>query len=339
MEIEDATVILSFVLQQNEPNIKKTYDVEQIGLALDVAFVNGSKDLVKSVVDKVVNMYPSYGRILRIKAILLAENDRAQDAIYLLSLVAGDDPYLLSCVELIGVIYVNGYHFEKALTTYNVLLTQVEDEDNKAVIYEQRALCYLYLKQNEAAILDLIAAIEIMPYWDEFYNEIPLNLKYLLSEKPRSEVQHLIVSLEKMCYDAIDICINYGPYFVLAHLALLDLNVADAERFITYLSDEDLNEPAIVNLKEHVLKMHAFKKLVNNHMALEDNIKIFPKVANRPYYKNGYLAEPPDDHPPVIYRKKIKPYRDQQRAIEIEMEELSELDYLIFKKQNELQRA
>ena len=145
MEVDYAKEFLRKFILMVEGRFNRSFDIALLGEALDTCLVGGEETLVKAAIDKAINLQPHVGRIIRIKALLLAKNNESQNALYLLSLVDHSDDYFLSCVELMGVIHINNYQFQNGVRTFTALLTQIEEPVNRAFVLNLRSICHQYL--------------------------------------------------------------------------------------------------------------------------------------------------------------------------------------------------
>lgn len=142
MEVDYAKEFLRKFILMGEVRFSSSFDIALLGEALDTCLVGGEETLVEAAIDKAIKLQPHVGRIIQIKALLLAKNNESQNALYLLSLVDHSDDYFLSCIELIGVIHMNNYQFQNGVQTFTALLTQIEDPVSRANILNQRSICY-----------------------------------------------------------------------------------------------------------------------------------------------------------------------------------------------------
>ena len=335
MEVGEINEFLSFISENDENAIKIKYDADELGYALDAACVNGKRSEVKGLIDKAINCYPTHGRIIRVKALMLLEDKRNQDAINLLSLVPGDDNYLLSCIELIGLIFMNSYQFQKAIDTYTLVLLKVEDKDIQAFIYYQRSICYQYLKNYAAALSDLNIAIKYLPFDEQFYREIPLNFQLLLGGEPNDKTKQLIEDTKTICLDIIKEYDMEGAYIVLAEIELLKLNIEAAKKYAKYIFEIYPEDKFIKLLLERIADLTKFKKRTEKYLTLKKELDSIPEpIIKRNFNKHGFPNEPADEaiRSRKIYDEKTLPIREKMEKLKVKMKKSNEIDYEIFMK-------
>ena len=114
MKLTEATQILTNVDNKTWEELEELYSIDYISNALEICYNSKRKKIVTQTIDKIISRYTLHGSFLLIKAMLLIDESRFQDAINLLTLVPSDDKEFLFCIELIGK--------EQITTTFTVRL-------------------------------------------------------------------------------------------------------------------------------------------------------------------------------------------------------------------------
>lgn len=254
MELEQAKQIIAEISKLTEEQIKKNFQVDEIGLALDICFANRESQLIKNAIDKAISIYPLNGQIIIIKALLLAKAQRSQDAISLLSLCPNEDEQFLSCVDLIGVIYMNNHQFERGIQTFTALLTQIDNDKHAAYIYNQRAICNQYLGDYLEALNDCIKAAEKNCLVDSFFSELNLNFRLCLSNGLIHEAIEKIKQFETFCIQRIEEYYIYGPFLFLIELAYYRRDMLRVNELFDDYKESELDDIEEMSIRVEEIK-------------------------------------------------------------------------------------
>jgi tetratricopeptide (TPR) repeat protein len=263
----------------DEGTLREKMDPSDLGLALDLCFVRGNKQVVADMIDKVINVYPLDGRILRVKALLLAKEGKSQDAIYLLSMVPSRDPYFLSCVELIGVVFANEYQFNKAIETFSSLLTQEMEEGSRAFVVYQRAVCYQYQSDFNAAFEDCKEACELFFYDPNFFKEALVNFRLLCINGDYVQREEARKSMDDLVHFSKGVTEEYyafGAYWLLMEWSMY---ARQPELALSYVQDYEGAEQAdeFRELQERFLVLNTFLQCYQEYLSLKACIQSVQK--------------------------------------------------------------
>ena len=234
MNQTEAITILNWVNKNPITDISNNYNVLELHEALQLCYVGNQKKLVRDTIDKIIEIHTIDGRIIQMKALMLIDDQKYNDAINLLSLVPHDDNQFLSCVELIGMVFLNTYQFQKGIDTFSAILALSTNEINNAYLYYNRSICYQYLSKYEEALKDNIYSITNFIDDFEFYKEAIFNLHRMVIEEIAVKNKLLILEMEKICTKIIDEYFIDGAYLFLIELAFLR---TDLEAINAYLKD------------------------------------------------------------------------------------------------------
>lgn len=327
MEIEEARKILIQVIEWENEKIIKRYDAEELGYALDICFAASEQEVVTNVIDKIVDIYPLHGRIIRIKALMLAKEKRDQDAIHLLSMVGHDDEYLFSCIELIGVIFINNYQFKKGIQTFNGLLKKIENADAKAFILHYRAICYQYLGDYVSAFNDSVNAAIQLFHEDNLFKEICMNMNLCILNGKVGKINEALKSFEISCLKINEEYCCYGSNHFLLELSFLRCDLSSSKKYLLEYK-ENCTERAL-DLQVRMDQMEGFFILLDEYKQIQsalDEIAI-PKKTRQVLSKKQ-----------IDYTVNIKPeameflcleesYKKQLCELESKLREMSEDDF------------
>lgn len=254
MELEKAKQIIEEVCKLTEIEVKTKFQVDDIGLALDVCFASRESQLIEKSIDKVISIFPLNGRIIIIKALILANSQRSQDAILLLSLCPNSDDQFLSCVDLIGVIFMNNQQFERGIQTFTALLTQIDNDKHAAYIYNQRAICNQYLGDYLEALNDCIKAAEKNCLVDRFFSELNLNFRLCLSNGLIHEAIEKIKQFETFCIQRIEEYYIFGPFLFLIELAYFRKDMLRVNLLFDDYKQSELNDIEEMSIRVEEIK-------------------------------------------------------------------------------------
>ena len=271
MELEKAKQIIVEVSKLSEEKIKKNFQVDEIGLALDVCFANQESQLIEYSIDKVISIFPLNGRIIIIKALLLAKAQRSQDAIALLSLCPNEDEEFLSCVDLIGVIFMNNQQFERGIQTFTALLTQIDNDKHAAYVYNQRSICNQYLGDYLQALNDCVKAAEKNSLVDSFFSELNLNFRLCLSNGLINEAIEIIKKFETFCIQKIEEYYIYGPFLFLIELAYYRKDILKVNELFDDYKESELDD--IEEMSTRVEEIKDFLALIKEYDESENDQK------------------------------------------------------------------
>jgi tetratricopeptide (TPR) repeat protein len=271
MELEKAKQIIFEVSKLSEEQVKKNFQVDEIGLALDVCFANRESQLIENSIDKVISVYPLNGRIIIIKALMLAKAQRSQDAIALLSLCPNEDEQFLSCVDLIGVIFMNNQQFERGIQTFTALLTQIDNDKHAAYVYNQRSICNQYLGDYLQALNDCVNAAEKNSLVDTFFSELNLNFRLCLLNGLIIEAIEIIKKFENFCIQKIEEYYIYGPFLFLIELAYYRKDILKVKELFEDYKESELDD--IEEMSNRVEEIKAFLTLMNEYDQIENDQK------------------------------------------------------------------
>jgi hypothetical protein len=327
MEIEEARKILIQVIEWENEKIIKRYDAEELGYALDICFAASEQEVVTNVIDKIVDIYPLHGRIIRIKALMLAKEKRDQDAIHLLSMVGDDDDYLFSCIELIGVIFTNNYQFKKGIQTFNVLLNKIENADAKAFILHYRAICYQYLGDYVSAFNDSVNAAIQLFHEDNLFKEICLNMNLCILNGKAGEIKEALKSFEISCLQINEEYCSFGANHFLLELSFLRGDLSSSKKYL--LECKEYCTERALDLQVRMDQMDGFFILLDDYKQIQSALD---KIAN-PKKTRQFLSKKQND-----YTVKIKPeamkllrleaaYKKQLCELESKLREISDDDF------------
>ncbi|MFY7667939.1 MAG: tetratricopeptide repeat protein [Crocinitomicaceae bacterium] len=263
MELEQAKQIVAEISKLTEEQIKKNFQVNEIGLALDVCFANRESQLIENSIDKAISIYPLNGRIIIIKALLLAKAQRSQDAISLLSLCPNEDEQFLSCVDLIGVIFMNNHQFERGIQTFTALLTQIDSDKHAAYIYNQRAICNQYLGDYLQALNDCIKAAEKNSLVDSFFSELNLNFRLCLSNGLIHEAIEKMKQFETFCLQSIEEYYVYGPFIFLIEMSYYRKDILRVNELFDDYKESELDD--IEEMSIRVEEIKDYLKLIKEY--------------------------------------------------------------------------
>lgn len=276
MEVKEGIEIIEKVQELDEAAIQITYDPLTLGKALDYCFAYGRISLAEETIDKVINVYPLEGIILRVKALLLAKRNRSQDAIYLLSLVPHTDNYFLSCVELIGVIFMNNQQFQKGIETFSVLLTQALDPEIKGFVLHQRGICYQYLEQHVEAFMDFKEACLHFYHREAFFKEALVSFKWSVNEgkfwKIKNETQEFVESLKQIVSEYY----TYGAYIFSAEWFYFNGDLAQVEWLLEEFRASEYTDQ-ITEFEARFEEMKQFLALYKPYAAVKKQLAKFHK--------------------------------------------------------------
>lgn len=263
----------------SEASLRDKFDPSDLGLALDLCLAKGNAQLAADLIDKVINVYPLDGRILRVKAVLLAKEGKSQDAIYLLSMVPPRDPYFLSCVELMGVVFANEYQFSKAIQTFDVLLTQEMEEGSRAFVVYQRAICYHYQSDFKAAFEDCKEACELFFHDPDFFKEALVNFRLLFLNgdySQREEVRNSMDDLVGFSKGVAEEFYALGAYWLLMEWSMY---TRQPELALSYVQDYEAADQAdeFRELQDRFLALKTFLQYYEAYLSLKACIQSVQK--------------------------------------------------------------
>lgn len=336
MNLAEATQILNYVDKKTWNEINQLYSIDDISDALEICYNSRRKKIVLKTIDKVISEYTLHGSVLLIKAMLLIDETRFQDAIHLLTLVPSDDKEFLFCIELIGLIFVNNFQFQKGIQTFSVLLTQEIPDERKAYIHYQRAVCFQYEQKFVSALHDCITAAELYEDEDDFYKDALLNLQLCIENEMVLEVKDLVLFFEKFCSNVLKNKIFYGPILFLLEVSLLKNNFEILPEINKILENYEFDQKK--GIQKRLKQVTKFLKLSTKYISIDDKIKSFSKPSFNHYLNHKirgrefYRAE----DRVYCYINKIKPFKDQMEDIKIKLLKLNEIDFRYFEKMQEV---
>jgi tetratricopeptide (TPR) repeat protein len=231
---------------------------EHVAQALDASFAVGANESEKTLIDRAVDAFPLYGRILRLKAIYLAQENRPRDAINLLSLVPPKDDYFLSCMELMGLIFARNLHFDKGIAIYSMIIPKVADEFSLSFIYYQRSICFQYKGNYIDALNDCLNACRLCPEDSLYYEDAVLNVHLAILKGQINQIRPLVVSLEQICTDFLIDYYCFGPSLFLVEMAFLRNNIDRIDEIFAEFAESELSDVDILSKK--VKNYHRFLK-------------------------------------------------------------------------------
>ncbi|MBM3164025.1 MAG: hypothetical protein FJZ80_01070 [Bacteroidetes bacterium] len=332
MDEIQAENLLRQVESISEASLREKFDPSDLGLALDLCFTRGNQQMVANLIDKVINVYPLDGRILRVKALLLAKGGKAQDAIYLLSMVPPRDPYFLSCVELIGVVFANENQFNKAIETFSVLLTQEMEEGSRAFVLYQRAVCFQYQSDFKAAFEDCKEACELFFYDPDFFKEALFNFRllwvngdYVQCKEARNSMDDLVSFSEGVTEEFY----AFGAYWLLMEWSMV---ARQPELALSYVQEYEAAEQVdeFRELQDRFLALKTFLQYYEKYLSLKACIQSVqkptgPLTGRKPGAgvkgMSRYESEMED------YFRKIAPWKDDFERIKSQLNEQFESEF------------
>ncbi len=87
MKLKEALQILNQITNEESIEINKKYDADDLSLALETCYHSNRKKIIKQTIEKILDVHTLHGGILLMKAMMLLDDSRDQDAIHLLTLV------------------------------------------------------------------------------------------------------------------------------------------------------------------------------------------------------------------------------------------------------------
>ena len=336
MKLTEATQILTNVDNKTWEELEELYSIDYISNALEICYNSKRKKIVTKTIDKIISRYTLHGSVLLIKAMLLIDESRFQDAINLLTLVPSDDKEFLFCIELIGLIFVNNYQFQKGIQTFSVLLTQDIPNERKAYLHYQRAICFQYEQKFVSAFHDCISAAELFDEENDFYKDALLNMHLCIEFDMMLEIKDQILYFEKFCEKLIKNKLFYGPILFALEVAMLKNKEIKIGELYDVIIKNEFDEKALI-LKRHK-KIIKFLNQSKKYILADNNIKSFIKPTFNHYLnskirtKEFYRAE----DKVYTYINKIKPYNDEKEIIKIKLMKINKDDFLYFERMLEV---
>ena len=335
MTLKEAIKILNLVLNEDWVEINKKYDADDLSNALETCYHSKQKKIITQTIDKIIDVHTLHGGILLMKAMMLIDESRDQDAIHLLTLVPSDDKEYLLSIELIGVIFVNNYQFKKGIQTFSVLLTQEMPPERKAYLHYQRAICFQYEQDFISAFYDSIAAAELYDEENDFFKETLLNLQLCIQNDKIMEIKDQISFFESFCDKINAKKLMNGPLLCATEIALLKNNSTKVKILKEIIIENQLEENELLKRIKKIVKFLGYAEKL-----LQINDKI--KSVNKPYL-NHYLNTRINkqqfnkaENKVYDYANKVQPDSDQIEKIKREMKKISEDDFLHFEKMLEV---
>lgn len=277
MEVDYAKEFLRKLILIGEVRFSSSFDIALLGEALDTCLVGGEETLVEAAIDKAIKLQPHVGRIIQIKALLLAKNNESQNALYLLSLVDHSDDYFLSCIELIGVIHMNNYQFQNGVQTFTALLTQIEDPVSRANILNQRSICYQYLGDYKHAFIDNKNACFDFFHEGDYFNEALLNLKLNLLNNEFIEIKDHVNQLASFSNNILETYHAFGPCIFLMEWAYLNSDLQAITNWMNIIRESD-NKEEVQKLENRFAEMKIFLDLINQYKKVQQNIYLVNRM-------------------------------------------------------------
>lgn len=315
MELDEATAILKDLQNKSISEIAKKYSENELADALNICY-SKDRSLVNESIDKAIEVYTLCGRILTIKALLLLSEKREQDALNLLSLVPHDDEYFLSCLELIGMIFMNNYQFERGIQTFDAILTQADSPKNQSFVYQQRSICNQYLGNFTEALTDSMKAAQLFYVEEEFFKEVLMNLRLCITNKSLSEIKVSVKEFEKFCYETMEEYYVYGPYLFLMELEFLRRNYPKTAELYTDFGESELND-FVKEFESRFEEMKTFSVLLEKFDEVKTKIDAIPKPREPNSIRSGKPVITMSD-----FETAVTKYVDQKELFQKELDKI-----------------
>jgi tetratricopeptide (TPR) repeat protein len=194
-------------------------------------------------------------------------------------MVPSQDPYFLSCVELIGVVFANEYQFNKAIQTFNVLLTQEMEEGCRAYVLHQRAICYHFQRDFKAAFEDCKDACELFFHNPNFFKEALYNFRLLWISGDYLQ--------RKVAHNSMDDLVRFSEgvkeefYALGAYWLLMEWSMykRQPDLALSYIQDYEAAEQAdeFRELNQRFSELNTFLQCYQEYLSLEACIKTIHK--------------------------------------------------------------
>ena len=335
MKLKEAVQILNQVANEEWVIINKKYNADDLSQALETCYHSNLNKIIKQTIDKIIDVHTLHGGILLMKAMMLIDDSRDQDAIHLLTLVPSDDKEFLFCIELIGLIFVNNYKFKKGIQTFNVLLTQEIPPERKAFLHHQRAICFQYEQDFVSAFHDCITAAELNDEENDFYKEALLNLQLCIQNDRIMEIKDQITFFESFCDKFNAKKLMNGPLLCATEIALLKNNHTKVKGLKKIIIENELEENELLKRINKIIK---FLKYTENFNQINNTINSINKPSLNHSLNNKLNKQQFKKAEDEVFKyiNKVEPYKIQLEEIKTKMRKINEDDFLHFEKMVEV---
>ena len=325
MEVDYAKEFLRKFILMVEGRFNSSFDIALLGEALDACLVGGEETLVEASIDKAINLQPHVGRIIRIKALLLAKNNESQNALHLLSLVNHSDDYFLSCVELMGVIHMNNYQFQNGIRTFTALLTQIEDPVNRAFVLNLRSICHQYLGDYKQAFIDNKNACFDFFHEGDYFSEALCNLKLNLLNNGFLEIKEDINQLATFSNNILETYYAFGPCSFLMEWAYLNSDIQAITKCLDIIKKSD-NKEKVQQLEDRFTEMKIFLALMHQYKKVQQNICLLDRLKLNIKPQESFTIETDTKEDSLINQlAEVERYNNSMATLNLEKENLKNI--------------